>query len=236
LTAAVLLAPAIGEAARPLDTEDTEVLDPGAAEFETGLDLALHDDASAFGGRLVLSVGVLPRLEARVETSVVGLDTRGEAVRGGPGDSLLGAKYRLLDEAPHQPALLLATAVRLPTGDADRGLGTGEGAVLGLLGISRSWGALTLTANAVYEWSLAGRSGDTVVAALAGEHQLGRGWTLVGELVTILGLADRPHRFVARLGATWQLREYLRLDGAIAAGRERSSEDLIVTLGATFGF
>lgn len=231
-----MLAAPIGEAARPLDTEDTEVLDPGTAEFETGLDLALQGDASAFGSRLVLSVGVLPRVEARVETTVVGLNPPGESIRGGPGDSLVGAKYRLLDEEPYQPALLLATAVRLPTGDADRGLGTGEAAVLALLGISRTWGAFTVTANGAYEWSLAGRRDDAVFVGISGERQIGPRWTLVGELVTVLGMAERPNRYVARLGATWQLREHLRLDGAVAAGRERGSEELIVTLGATFGF
>jgi hypothetical protein len=164
------------------------------------------------------------------------MNPQGESSRGGPGDSLVGAKYRLLDEEPHQPAVLLATAFRLPTGDADRGLGTGETAVLALLGISRTWGAFTVTANGAYEWSLTGRRQDTVFVGVSGERRIGPRWTLVGELVTILGIAERPNRYVARLGATWQLREYLRLDGAIAAGLERGTEDLIVTLGATFGF
>lgn len=97
LTAAVLLAPALGEAARPLDTEDTEVLDPGAAEVETALDLALQGHVSAFGSRLVFSLGVLPRLEARLETTVAAVNPPGASVTGGPGDSLLGAKYRFLD-------------------------------------------------------------------------------------------------------------------------------------------
>ena len=136
----MLAGASFSEGSRPLDTEDTTVLDVGAGEVETSVELARLRDESAFGSRLVVSVGVLPRLEARVETGVVALDRPGEAASAGPGDTLVGVKYRLLDESPSRPAVLLATAVRLPTGDEVRSLGEGDTAVLALVAASRVWG------------------------------------------------------------------------------------------------
>ena len=131
--------------------------------------------------------------------------------------------------------MLLAAAVRLPTGDEDHRLGEGDTAVVALIALSRAWGPLTLTANAGYVWSVAGRAGDTVLAALAAEYRLAR-WTLVGELVGILGVGDQPNHVVSRLGAAWHVSRHVRLDGAAATAVGRGSHDLIVTLGATFRF
>ncbi len=228
--------PAAVEAVRPLDTEDTEVLEPGTTEFETSLDLARRHSDSTFGSRMVVSHGVLPRLEARVEAGVAAVDRPGTGASAGAGDSLVGFKYRLLDESPRAPAVLLAAAVRLPTGDEDRQLGEGDTEVVALIALSRAWGPLTLTANAAYVWSVAGRAGDTVLAALAAEYRLAAHWTLVGELVGILGVGDQPNHVVSRLGAAWQVSRHVRLDGAAATAVGQGSPDLIVTLGATFRF
>ncbi|HXD97571.1 MAG TPA: transporter [Candidatus Acidoferrum sp.] len=231
-----MLSPALVDAVRPLDTEDTGVLDPGAGEVEASLDLARQHDASAFGGRLVVSLGVLPRLEARVETGVVAVDRPSTAASAGAGDSLAGFKYRVLDESSHAPAVLLATAVRLPTGDEERGFGVGDTAVITLAAVSRTWASVTLTANAGYVFSVAGRSDDTVLASLAAEQKFGPAWTLLGEFVAVFGVGDQRDHLITRLGAAWQARSHIRLDGAVATGIGRGSETLIVTIGTTFRF
>ena len=231
-----MLLPAAVEGVRPLDTEDTGVLEPGTTEIETSLDLARRHDESTFGSHVVISHGVLPRLEARVETGVAAFERPGTDASAGAADSLVGFKYHLLDESTRTPAILLAAAVRLPTGDEDRQLGAGDTAVVALIALSRAWGPLTLTANAGYVWSVAGRAGDTVLAALAAECRLAARWTLVGELVGILGVGDQPNHVVSRLGAAWQVSPHVRLDGAAATAIGRGSYDLIVTLGATFRF
>jgi hypothetical protein len=221
---------------RPLDTEDTGVLGPGAAEIEASLDLARQHHDSAFGSRLVFSLGVLPRVEARVESAVVAVDRPGTAVNAGAGDSLVGFKVRVVDESSHAPAVLLAAAVRLPTGDEDRGLGVGDTAVIALAALSRAWGSLTVTANAGYVFAVAGRTADTVLASLAPEYQLTPTWTLLGEFVAVLSVGDRPDRLITRIGAAWQVGQRIRLDGAVATGIGGASEDLIATVGATFRF
>ena len=234
-TAAIFVATLV-DAGRPLDTEDTTVLDPGAGELEAGLDLSRGGDGSGVGSRLVAAVGVLPGLEARIEASVVALDPRGQSWRAGAGDSLIGLKYRLLAESSRAPAVLLAAAARLPTGDAARGLGVGEPAVVALAAVSRGWGPLTLTANAGYAFAAGSRADDAVVAGLAAEHQLAFGWTLVGEVFTLLGVRHAADQILARVGAAWQLGQHLRLDGAVGTGLGTGNADLIFTLGATVRF
>lgn len=233
---AIVLVAAFVDAGRPLDTEDTTVLDPGVGELEAGLDLSRGVDGSAIGSRLVASVGVLPGLEARIETSVVTLDSRGQRWRAGAGDNLIGLKYRLLAESSRAPAVLLAAAARLPTGDAARGLGEGELAVVALAAVSRGWGPLTLTANTGYAFAAGSRADDAVVAGLAAEYQLAVGWTLVGEVFALLGVRNAADPILARVGVAWQLGQHLRLDGAVGTGLGSGDADLILTVGATFRF
>jgi hypothetical protein len=225
----------IGHAVRPLDTEDTGVLDPGVVEVETSLDLARNHDDNVFGSRLVVSVGTLPRLEARVETAVEAFDRPG-VVGAGVGDSLVGLKYRALDESVQAPAVLLAAAVRLPTGDEDRGLGAGDTAVIALAALSKTWGAFTVTANAGYAFSVAGRTADVVMGSVAAERHLASSWSLLGEVVALVGMGDQRDRVIARLGLAWQASTRVRLDGAVATGLSHGSEDLIATVGATLRF
>jgi hypothetical protein len=170
-----------------------------------------------------------------VETAVQAFDRPG-VVDAGVGDSLVGFKYRALDESVQAPAVLLAAAVRLPTGDEDRGLGTGDTAVIALAALSKTWGAFTVTANAGYAFSVAGRTADVVMGSVAAERHLAPSWSLLGEVVALVGMGDQRDHVIARLGLAWQASQRVRLDGAVATGLGHGSEDLIATLGATLRF
>jgi hypothetical protein len=60
----------------------------------------------------VLSLGVRPRLEAHIESMLLSIEPDEGRGRGGIGDSLVGLKYRLLDEADAIPAVLGSLTVR----------------------------------------------------------------------------------------------------------------------------
>jgi hypothetical protein len=126
LVVALALAPTPVWAGRPLDTEDTGTVEPGKAELEVSGDFARNPEDRTWFAKGVLSVGVLPRLEVRIESVLLSLEPHEGRRRDGIGDSLVGLKYRLLDEADTVPAVLGALTVRLPTGDEDRGLGAEE--------------------------------------------------------------------------------------------------------------
>jgi hypothetical protein len=116
----------------------------------------------------VLSFGVLPRLEGRFESALLLFEPEGERARGGLADSLVGFKYRALDETLTVPAVLGALTLRLPTGDEARGLGS-SGVDVGLLIVlGKAFGPVTLMGNMGYTPSTGDRALDV--------------WTLAGSL------------------------------------------------------
>jgi hypothetical protein len=224
-------------AGRPLDTEDTGTVSPGQAELELSVDYATSstDKLGAFKG--VLNAGLLPRLEARLESALLWLDPEGESARSGIGDSLFGVKYRLVEEGEALPAVLGSLTLKLPTGDETRGLGS-PGVDVGLLAVvSKAFGPVTLMLNGGYTFVddsvTQARDLDFWVAAGAIEYRATEAWALVGEIVGILGADKAPDTAVLRVGSVYAVTDWLKLDGAIGFGLTRDSPDVLVTVGAT---
>ena len=74
----------------------------------------------------------------------------------GLGDIVLRSKYNFLRGRASWPDLAVLGQVKLPTGDEDDLLGTGETDFLGLLVASRTYGPITPHVNVGYEVSTAG--------------------------------------------------------------------------------
>ena len=222
-------------AARPLDTEDTGTVPPAGGELELSVNHARIDAEGAWALHAVISVGVLPGLEARLESelaALVGSPAHGD--QAALGDSLLGLKYRLLDEASLRPAVLGGVALRLPTGDERRGLGASGFDVTVLAAISKTFGPVALTWNGGYTFVIDDRTADAWLLAASLEYHVAPAWWLVGELVSRLGsTALARDDAVARVGAVHALTDRLKLDVAVGAGFTRSAPDVIVTIGLT---
>ncbi len=220
-------------AGRPLDTEDTGTIEAGRGELELSLDYATDgaDKVGAFRG--VFGVGVLPRLEARIEATALLLDVEGEKTRGGIGDSVFGVKYRFLDETDALPAALGSVVLRLPTGDDTRGLGA-EGVDVTLLAVlGKAFGPVTLTWNGGYTFVTQERELDTWILAGALEYRVTEAWALVGEVFSTLGADHAPDTAILRVGNVYALTERIKLDAAVGFGMTRDTPDVLVTVGAT---
>lgn len=220
-------------AGRPLDTEDTGTIEAGKGELELSLDYAT-DGANKLGAfKGVLGVGVLPRLEARIEATALLLDIEGEKTRGGIGDSIFGVKYRFFEEADALPAALGSVVLRLPTGDEQRGLGA-EGVDVTLLAVlSKAFGPVTLTWNGGYTFVTQERELDTWILAGALEYRATDAWTLVGEVFSTLGADQAPDTAILRVGNVFAVTERIKLDAAVGFGITRDTPDVLVTVGAT---
>src|SRR5687768_8308840 len=115
-------------AGRPLETEDTEIVAPGAVELELSVDYERGGDGRSIApAGPTLNIGLLPRLEGLVSVPFIVTDPDEGPSHAGFGDMIVGLKYRLLDETPGRPGVVAAVAARLPTGSEARGLGE-EGA------------------------------------------------------------------------------------------------------------
>jgi outer membrane putative beta-barrel porin/alpha-amylase len=223
-------------AGRPLDTEDTGTMAGGRAEVELGVDHTRDGDDSLSAGRAVIAVGLGDDLELRLESALAVVDHAEHQARAGIGDALFGAKYRLRHESPAAPAVLVALAVRLPTGDADRGLGSPGADVTMLAVVGKSFGPVTVHGNAGYTIVTDDRSADVWRLAASAEWATGGGWTLVAEIVSDIGATSAPTTAVIRAGARFDLSDVITIDGAAGVGLTRSSPDLVTTVGLTLRF
>jgi hypothetical protein len=223
-------------AARPLDTEDTGTLDPGKFELELGGAFSRNPDDKAWSLRAVLAAGLLSRLEVRFELPVLFLEPDDGKSRAGLSDSIIGAKYRLLDEDSAGLALLGSVILRLPSGDSDRGLGTEGVDVMALGAVSKTVGLLILTGNAGYTFVTDDRDLDFWALAASGEYRLTNALSLVAEVVGLLSAHHEPDIAFVRGGATYAIRDNIRLDAAVGYGLTHQSPDLLVTVGVTIGF
>lgn len=232
----LILGPVAAFAGRPLDTEDTGTADPGTVELELSGDFARNPEDSTWSPKGVLNFGLLPGLEARIESALLFVEPDGESVTGGIGDSLFGVKYRFVDEAPTVPAVLGALTVRLPTGDDDRGLGAEETDVGLLAVVSKIFGPVTLTWNGGY--TFVSRDADLSFWTVTGSVEYGAtdAWSLVAEVVSSLGAEAADDLAVLRAGSRYAITDRIKLDAAVGAGATRASPDVIVTVGVTIAF
>jgi len=228
------LVPAAASAARPLDTEDTATTEQGRFELELGAEHVQGDGAHAWIATGVLSFGVLANLEVRVESGALLHDEAAGGPRTGLGDTLVGVKYRLLDETGAWPAVLLASAVRFPT--AGEGLGDDDVDVVALVGASKTFGPLTVTGNAVYRFVLRDRDLDVWGLAVSVELPATQRLTLVAEMVYADAVGQAGRSALARAGLVYALTNRLRLDSAVGTGLISGAPDLSVRLGLTLAF
>jgi hypothetical protein len=158
LTVALCLAGAAPAAAqvvpdRPDVSNGTATVPPGAAQVEVGVEFARARVAAAPDSRRLalqttLRAGLAERLEARLEAEPV-VRLRGGDDDTGPGDVVLGLKYRFLDaraDAPW-PALGVLPFVKVPAADEPIGSERADAGVLALASLDLPW-ELGLAVNA----------------------------------------------------------------------------------------
>ncbi len=239
--ALLVLFPSMAVAGLPLDTEDTGTAE--RLELEVAADYQAVAAGDAGDLAVTVNVGLRANLEANVSGTLAVDDPAGRAAELGLGDTTLGLKYRLLDEAPPWPALLARVTLQVPTGDEARGLGAGDVSVGLLLAASRTLGPVTLTGNAGYTIAMGDADADVVFLGASVDWVVGGPWHVVGEIVGEVAVGrDADDVALIRVGFTWDLFDagdapgLLRqatLAGAVAAGLTSASPDVVVTLGIT---
>jgi hypothetical protein len=137
---------------RPTVATHAGTVAPRWLEIETGIE---HDRfepglSTAFTPT-VFKLGIASHAQLSVFGSVVH-----DAATTGLGDVGVGVKWRLLDDAPLVGDFAVLPAVKFPTGDANKGTGTGTTDASFLLISSHSLGPVSMDINAGYTR----RSGD----------------------------------------------------------------------------
>ena len=233
-------------AGRPLAVDDADPLECGQFQFDIGT--AYEKDAGykhwdvPFG----LTYGLAPRLDVGAafggqfeERTELSEDTGRQRTENETdvGDLSLGAKWQAVESCPLGARHALAAAVKVPTADDQKEMGSGKTDYDLTWIISKSIGDKTgVHLNLGYAW-IGGPEEDILHYGLALDYQLEDSIQWVGEMFAereLTGDADTVAQF--NTGFRWNPADSLTLD--IAAGSKLSNEapDFIATLGLTWEF
>jgi hypothetical protein len=128
----------------PFVTDDPEPVEYRHGEFYTGFTYANNKDGPEGTVPLFeLNYGPLPDVHLHMIVPFNFVHPTGEARRYGLGDLELGVKYRFIHETETSPQVGTFLIVTLPTGDRDRGLGSGHVPLFLPVWVQKSWGPWT---------------------------------------------------------------------------------------------
>jgi len=142
----------------PFRTDDPEPVEYGHWEVY-GFSQATHvegDSAGVLPG-VEVNYGAAPNLQLHVVAPIAFDRPQGSGSKFGYGDTELGVKYRFLgeDENGWRPQAGVFPLVEVPTGNAERGLGTGHAHVFLPLWLQKSFGSWVTYGGGGY-WISAG--------------------------------------------------------------------------------
>ena len=128
----------------PFQTDDPEPVPLHHWEFYAASQ-GTHDlsGTAATAPHFEVNYGPWPGIQLHVLTPFMRIAPAGEPAQYGYGDTELGAKVRFVKEGSHMPEIGTFPFVELPTGDANRGLGSGRTQYFIPLWLQKSWGHWT---------------------------------------------------------------------------------------------
>jgi hypothetical protein len=225
---------------RPLTIDDAAPVASGQLQLEAGVGYVKNGGTDHLDFPLTLTYGLPWRLEVGVgfgsqieerENLAGGTDTE-----SGLGDLVTGFKWQLLDAARAWADQSLACAVKFPTADHDKGMGTGETDYdltwIVSKPITDRWG---VNLNVGYTW--VGEDGDTLHYGVAGNVLLTKRIELVAEVFADTPLVSGAVTSVSLNGGVrWNLFNSLVLDAAVGAGLCGDAPNLTATTGFTWTF
>jgi Putative MetA-pathway of phenol degradation len=215
---------------RPTVATHAGTVAPGWIEFELGAEYDRYTDGTQGSvAPLLAKVGLAPRLQLEVQGVVVrppGAETTGI------GDSTIGVKWRLAEDASLAGDVAIVSSVKLPSGSADARTGTGTVDFNFLFISSHKLGPVAMDLNLGYTRRSGGasfvpRNAGVWTASFGGPGRGRLGW--VAELFgypALSGLVDDESIVALLAGPTIMIQEWLALDvgviGAIAGPQPRA--------------
>ena len=133
-----------GFAGPPFFTDDPEPVDYKHWEvYLASQYLRTADGRSGTAPHMEVNYGAYPNLQLHVIAPAAFSHPSGGTTAYGFGDTELGANYRFIQETGHCPQVGTFPLAEVPTGNADRNLGSGNAQVFIPLWLQKSWGPWT---------------------------------------------------------------------------------------------
>ena len=141
---ALLLQPGRTFAAPPFETDDPEPVDLGHWEVYLASQLERTADGNvATAPHLEINYGALNNVQLHLIAPMAMYVPQTGASEYGYGDTELGVKFRFLQEGKALPQAGIFPLLELPSGDANRNLGSGTAQACLPLWLQKSWGPWT---------------------------------------------------------------------------------------------
>jgi hypothetical protein len=196
----------------PFVTEDPEPPPPGGWEINVPFIIERTPGETEMNTPLFdLNYG-LPNIQLKLEIPVETIHDDGDGTASGPGDLLLGVKWRFLNNERSQFQLGTYPQVLVPTGDHSRGLGQGGSAFVLQLIAQKNWEKWTLYGNVGYWWQAGAENRDYSYAGAVLEREINERLTLGVELFGNSPKERGGHSELAfNVGGSWKLNKHLNL-------------------------
>jgi hypothetical protein len=231
--------PIAADAAHPLISEDTATQGSGKIELEIGNSWTRDGPDRSFELGPQLSYGVLPQLDAILRPTW--LDQRstiaGYMVHArGAGDTAADIKWRFFER--DKLSLAVRAGVTAPTGDADRGLGSGKPTYHGLLAASIDLAPIAVHANLGYTRNRADsvERRDLYHASAAAVWTIDASWRLLlAELATDTNVDNTQSVWpsVARVGAIYTVKRGFDIDVGYQTRLNHAAQRQVLLVGIT---
>ncbi len=216
---------------RPTFSSDTNTTPEGTVEVEAGM-VADPDDIFAFPA--VAKFGMSPKTEAFLGWTPLQIVDQNDDNETGTGDVLVGVRHRIL-ELDKKTSVAVQGAVKLPTADENRGLGTGEidASFAGIITKLHDQTAIT----GYYQFDFLGDpGGDTNVGhglAIAASRAIDDKVGLYGELAEIYVPELDFSSFFGTFGLTYTRAQDFVIDAGILVGLSNDAPDAQILIGMT---
>lgn len=183
LAGCILLLPAALKAGPPFLTDDPEPVGTGHWEIYTAASAA-RDKGGLSGTlpHLEINYGAFRDTQLHFIAPAAFYRPAGGPFRSGCGDTELGVKYRFLRETGPRPQLGTFPLLELPTGDKERGLGSGRARLFLPLYFQKSRGAWTTYGGGGYWLNPGPGNRNWTFLGWLLQRDLGSGLTLGAEL------------------------------------------------------
>lgn len=142
--ALAIIVPATVWAGPPFITDDPEPVEYKHGElYLSSIYTDTKDGKTGTLPHVEFNYGIIPDVQLHLLVPLAFSHPNGGSTSYGLGDTELGVKYRFIHETDNVPQVGIFPLLHLPTGDSDRGLGTGHVPVFLPLWLQKSWGPWT---------------------------------------------------------------------------------------------
>ena len=247
-----LVLPAAVWAALPLVTDDTGTQGKGKFQVEaSGTWSTDENNENGEGGReidnladVTLTAGIFETVDLSLDVPYLWtkVNEGGQTTNdNGYSDMVLAAKWRFLEFEKQKLSMAIKPGLLLPTGNEDKGLGTGKvGYLFTFITTFELLEPWAFDLNLAY-YDLENKENqrnNLWSGSLAARFKASEAWTLVGEVGSRRNADkfDSSHPAFAQVGVIYSLKEYLDLSAGFIWGLTDTEMDEAIKLGMTVRF